>query len=302
MANLSETSEIDTNGRPSFSCELAAWNVTRLSLPELLALRKQPASRFPAHITPQFLKNSDDQTVATLASLYAAVGDLGQSCDVYRDWAVISASQYIGRGTFAGTLHKYCKDGPWGVSVQVIPHNMLHSISSTISLTLPCVGPCLGAGGGANGEVDALLIATNLLSSGEIPGAWVTWSTWDPELAIDEAGKPTSESSCVTVALALRPITVQIPRAKMTLGVRGSRPERLASSGERVSGQLEAKPASNSLMSVLQQISDLKPKSFDIVCQLRGGLDLELSWCEQPNGIAATRMPEAVRRTSGATA
>ena len=292
MAILSELRTDDTRRPPSFSCELAAWNVTRLSLSELLALRKQPGTRLPPHITPQFLKNSDEQTVATLAAIYAAVDELGQGTEVYRDWAVVSASQYIGRGSFAATLHKYCKDGPWGVSVQVIPHNMLHSISSTISLMLPCVGPCLGAGGGVNGEIDALLIAVNLLSSGQIQGAWVTWSLWDPELQIDEKGQPTSDSYCVAVAMALVPITTQVPVARLDFRVSDRQPA--------VASQSEPSTSVNSLTGILQQISDLKPKSFDIVYQLRGGLDMDLSWRSQSAevSLSKSRIPEEILQTS----
>jgi hypothetical protein len=288
VANPFENNDSATCSVPSFACELAAWNVTRLSLPDLLTLRKQPGTRFPAHITAPFLKNSDDQTIASLAAIYSGVESLGHEREVYRNWAVVSASRYIGRGSFAATLHKYCKDGPWGVSVQVIPHNMLHSISSTISLALPCVGPCLGAGGGISGETDALLIAINLLASGDIPGVWVTWSTWDPELVVDEAGKPASESNCVATAMALLPITTQVPRARMEVRLRGSQGQIApAKEGSGISG-FEANSACNSLTSILQHVSDLKPKTFDIVCQLRGGLDLDLSWRPQRESSAGS--------------
>lgn len=287
MANVSENSGVATCGQPSFACELAAWNVTRLSLPELAALRKQPGTRLPAHITPPFLKNSDDQTIATLAAIYAGVESLGLEREVYRNWGVVSASRYIGRGSFAATLHKYCKDGPWGVSVQVIPHNMLHSISSTISLALPCVGPCLGAGGGVNGEMDALLIAVNLLASGDIPGVWVTWSTWDPELVVDEAGKPASESHCVATAMALIPLTSQVPRARMEFHLRSSIATAQADNDQHVAPPMASSTLSNSLTSILQHVSDLQPRTFDVVCQLKGGLDLDLSWRPSREGMAS---------------
>lgn len=207
MANESGNFEIGATTQPAFRCEITTWQTARLSLADLTSVRKQPESHLPTHITPQFLKNSDDQTVASLIAFYSGFEKLGVGRDAYHTWGIVSASQYIGRGSFAATLHKYCKDGPWGVSVQVIPHNMLHSVASTISLTLPCVGPCLGAGGGRNGEIDALMLAINLLAGGQVPGVWVTWSYWEPDLSIDEAGKPQSDSACCAVAMALVPAT-----------------------------------------------------------------------------------------------
>jgi hypothetical protein len=276
VANQRQTGDNPEGPLPSFSCELAAWNVTRLSLSELAALRKQPGTRLPAHIMPPFLKNSDDQTIASLAAIYSGIETLGLEREAYRDWGVVSASRYIGRGSFAATLHKYCKDGPWGVSVQVIPHNMLHSISSTISLSLPCVGPCLGAGGGADGETDALLIAVNLLSSRQIPGVWVTWSTWDPELVVDEAGKPASDSHCVATAIALLPLVGQVPRALMEIRLRDRSCQAKSGTEQQVSQTQQSRPIKTSITSILEHVNDRSSETFDVVCQLRGGFDLNL--------------------------
>lgn len=302
MANPSAKSHIEATGPPSFLCELATWNVTRLSLTELAALRKEPATRLPPHITAQFLKNSDDQTLASLIAIYSGIEALGKEREAYRDWGIVSASQYIGRGSFAATLHKYCKDGPWGVSVQVIPHNMLHSISSTISLTLPCVGPCLGAGGGIQGEMDALLIAVNLLSGGQIPGVWVTWSVWDPELIIDEAGKPKSESSCIAVALALIPITAQEPRAQFELRLRESRFDPTLEPGKAAGQVLNS--AAMSLTSILRHVTEIKPQSLQIVCPLKGGLELSLQWRPSHDEVETNinRIPETLWQETEASA
>jgi len=291
VANVSVKREVEA-APPIFSCEVAAWNVARLNLAELVSLRKNPAERLPPHITAQFLKNSDDQTLASLVAIYAGIENLNSERAAYRDWGIVSASQYIGRGSFAATLHKYCKDGPWGVSVQVIPHNMLHSISSTISLTLPCFGPCLGAGGGINGEMDALLIATNLLAGGQIPGVWVTWSIWDPELVIDEAGKPKSDSTCMAVAMALVPETTSEPPAQLELrladpainSTEAHSPHSVASPGDRAL----------SLTNALRFVCEMKPASFQVLCPLKGGLQWRLVW-RPPNGA-----PENIDQNSTA--
>ncbi|MDB5340467.1 MAG: hypothetical protein JWN70_6086 [Planctomycetaceae bacterium] len=253
-----------------FRCELTTFTAVRLSLNELAAVRLQPELRFPAQVTPQFLKNSDSQTIASLAAVYEAVQSMSQPPATFREWGVVSASRYIGRSAFAATLHRYQKDGPWGVSVQITPHNLLHSVSSTISLSLQCQGPCLGAGGGLRSEVDALLLAANLLTDPARPGVWMTWSYWDPELQIDEQGKPTSQSSCIAMALALQPIHDGDPRSQIAIRTRvnpGTQPAEEGLSSSK-----------SSLASVLLDISRLSPKAFDVVCQLNGGLELDFSW------------------------
>ncbi len=261
----------DAKKHISFRCELAAWTVVRMGLPELAALRQEPGLRFPPQVTPHFLKNSDDQTITSLAAVHETIRLMDRTPQDFREWGVVSASRYVGRGAFAATLHKYGNDGPWGVSVQVVPHNLLHSVSSTISLSLPCQGPCLGAGGGTQGEVDALLAAANLLADPSRPGVWVTWSHWDPELQIDARGKPTSESHCIATVLALQPIRENNPRAE--LEIRATRAPQ-----SRASSVTESKSPLKTLASVLLDVTRLRPKTFDVVCQLQGGLELEMTW------------------------
>jgi hypothetical protein len=258
-----------------FRCELAAWSVLRLGLAELAELRQQPQLRFPSQITPQFLKNSDDQTIASLAGVFAAIESMGQSPSKFREWGVTSATRFVGRGAFAATLHKYGTSGPWGVSVQVVPHNLLHSVSSTISLALPCQGPCMGAGGGVNGEVDALLAAINLLAQPNLPGVWVTWSYWSPELVIDATGKPASDAQCVVGTLALMPLS--------GLNLNGELEIRMPDSSDarrhgdlpiRIAAHNESKPVLANLANSLLDVLRARPKNFEIMCQLPGGLEL----------------------------
>ena len=261
----------ETRPHQSFRCELAAWTVVRLGLAELVQLRQEPALRFPPQVTPYFLKNSDDQTITTLAAVHETIRTMGRSPADFREWGVVSASRFVGRGAFAATLHKYGNDGPWGVSIQVIPHHLLHSVSSTISLSLPCQGPCMGAGGGTQGEVDALLAAANLLSDPSRPGVWVTWSHWDPELQIDARGKPTSQSHCIATVLALQPLREKNPRAE--LEIRTARPLQ-----SRPNSGAETRSSLTTLASVLRDVAHLRPKAMDVVCQLQGGLELEMTW------------------------
>lgn len=259
----------------SFRCDLATLAVVRLSLDELSAVRLRPELRFPAQVTPQFLKNSDFQTIASLTAVYQAISSMSQAPATFREWGVVSASRYIGRSAFAATLHRYQTDGPWGVSVQITPHNLLHSVSSTISLALQCQGPCLGAGGGPRSEVDALLLAANLLTDPARSGVWMTWSYWDPELQIDEQGKPTSQSSCIAMAFALQPDRDGDPRSQIAIRARVNSGTEQVADGHSSS--------SSSLAGALLDIFRLSPKSFDVACQLNGGLELDFRWRSRDN-------------------
>jgi hypothetical protein len=261
----------DAINHHSFRCELAASTVVCLGLPELAALRQDPGLRFPPQVTPHFLKNSDDQTITTLAAVHEAIRNMDRSPEDFREWGVVSASRFVGRGAFAATLHKYGNDGPWGVSVQVVPHNLLHSVSSTISLSLPCQGPCLGAGGGPRGEVDALLAAANLLADPSRPGVWVTWSYWNPELQIDARGKPISESHCFATVLALQPLRENRPAAEIE--IRAARTPQLRSSFTS-----DSQSSLKTLGNLVQAATHARTQELDVVCQLSGGLELELNW------------------------
>ncbi len=270
-----------------FRCELAAWTVVRLGLPELAELRQQPELRFPARITSQFLKNSDDQTVASLVGIFETIKILGQPASDFREWGVVSASRFVGRGAFAATLHKYGKNGPCGVSVQVVPNNLLHSVSSTISLALQCQGPCLGAGGGLNGEVDALLAAASLLADPQRLGVWVTWSYWDPELLIDEAGIPTSAAHCVVGALALRPLQSLATRAELEIRTNSNHRHRspgISGFPELPSSGCSPEPrlALTNLANTLLDVSRVRARNFDVLSLLPGGLELEIRGRQLP--------------------
>lgn len=180
-----------------------AWHAASMSVAELAALRKQPGTLLPASITPQFVKHGDDQAVASLAAVYGAVERADLKDGDFGDWGVVAANRFVGRAMVAKTLTRYAVDGPWGVSMQIIPHHMLHSVASTLGLALGCRGICLGAGGGPGGELDAIFVAVNLLRDPNTPAVWVVIGGWSPELVVDRSGVPASNSRCTVVALAL---------------------------------------------------------------------------------------------------
>jgi hypothetical protein len=174
-----------------------------LTLPELAAIRKTPPACFSARLAPQLLKHSEEQTLASLVAVYQAMADFELTDQDYSQWAVVSSSRYMARSAFAAVIDKYRVDGPWGVSVQVIPHRTPHAVAGTISLALQAHGPCIGMNGGQGGDNSALISLPCLLRNSERPGAWMVFSGWSPELAIDRSGKSISDSTCVAVALAL---------------------------------------------------------------------------------------------------
>ncbi|HUY35150.1 MAG TPA: hypothetical protein VMV69_20565 [Pirellulales bacterium] len=197
-----------TNTRPSAppageTIELAivAQGTACMALPELSDVRRRSIEKFPA-LRPQLLKHSDEQTLASLVALSQALDDFPLARDFSR-WAIVSSSRHLGRAAFAGVVAKYQVDGPWGVSVQVIPNATPHAIASTLSLALDSHGPCAGAGTGTDDEAHALCAAANLLQVPECPGAWVVFSAWSPEIAFDGAARPVSEATCVAAVLAV---------------------------------------------------------------------------------------------------
>ncbi len=183
---------------------IAGWHSVRLGQDELASLRKSPAP-LPAAVQAPSLKHSDDQTVAALAALCRAM--LGcELADIdYDTWGIVASSRFIGRGAVVSTIEKYANEGPWGVSMQVTPHQTVHAISSTLSLALRCHGPCIGAGGGPHDESSAVLAAISLLQRPSVRGVWLLFTGWEPEMTIDRAGRPTAAPECVAAALAMLP-------------------------------------------------------------------------------------------------
>ena len=181
---------------------IVALGVARLKMPELDAIRKQSLPIFSSSLCPQLLKHSDEQTLSSLAALSEAMHDFDLVGHDFSRWAVVSSSKYLGRSAFAAVIHKYQKEGPWGVSVQVIPHRTPHAVSGTISLALQTHGPCIGAGGNGD-ESDALISVACMLRERPWQGVWLVSSAWSPELLIDPTGTPTSESTCLASALAV---------------------------------------------------------------------------------------------------
>jgi hypothetical protein len=187
---------------------LAGWATARASAAELAALRKDAAFPVETALSPGFLKNSDDQTVLSLAAVCRAIASMKSPATAYGAWGLVAAANLFGR---AGTFHAlldFHKDGPWGITPHMIPHHSLHAVSGTISQALQIHGPNFGIGGGAKAVAEAFLVAATMLSENDQPGLWMVLSGHDPE-CIPSAKYQEGQAPipCLSAALALQPPT-----------------------------------------------------------------------------------------------
>jgi hypothetical protein len=215
---------------------IVACGAARLTMPELAAIRKESLPNLPARLSPQLLRHSDEQTLAALVALSEATKNISMASKDFSDWAIVSSSRNLGRSAFAAVVDKYRSDGPWGVSVQVIPHCTAHAVAGTLSLALGSHGPCIGAG---DGELSGVLSAACVLRQPVWCGAWIVFSAWLPELTIDRTGRPTSDSICSAAAIAVtrRPSACSLGRIRVTATQAPKLPTHGAAQGEASSAR-----------------------------------------------------------------
>jgi hypothetical protein len=151
------------------------------------------------------LRYSDEQTIAGTAAVLAAIRSMGLPPESFEGWGVIAASRYLGRANLSRALREFLAEGVWSTSPHLIPHFALHSPSGTISLALGLHGPNLGVGGGLHGAAEGFLAALTWISSGVVPGVWLVFSGWNPELIPDRCGYEPVADECQALALALVP-------------------------------------------------------------------------------------------------
>lgn len=199
---------------------IVAHGAAALTSRELAALR-QPANERLAprfhKLKPQFLKHSEEQTLAALAAASVALGHF-ELVDDFSLWVVVSSTRYLARSAFAAVIDKYQVDGPWGVSVQAIPHGTPHAVASTLSLALGIHGPCIGAGAAVGDESQSLLSAAGLLQDPRRPGAWLIFSAWSSESPTEGSGQPAADAVCLAAALAVVNPALHAPAKAHVLG------------------------------------------------------------------------------------
>jgi hypothetical protein len=156
-------------------------------------------------LSASFLKHAEDPTVAAVWAVLGARERHGWQDRSFADWGVIAAPNMCGRITNAAALERIRKEGAWGISPHLIPHQSLHAMSGTISQALKIYGPNFGVSGGPNASPDAFLIAAAMLSDGGLPGLWLVLTGYETEWIPTPDGQPSPAPSCIACALALMP-------------------------------------------------------------------------------------------------
>ena len=181
------------------------YGLFRMTPSDVPALRKKPGP-IPegwGRVPPSLLRYADEQTIAGTAAVFTAIQSMGSRPERFEGWGVVAASRYLGRANLAVALRSFMAEGVWGTSPHLIPHFALHSASGTISLALGSHGPNLGAGGGRHAVSEGFLTALTWLATGAVPGVWLVFSGWSPELVPDPGGKAADCGECMGLALAL---------------------------------------------------------------------------------------------------
>jgi hypothetical protein len=184
-------------------CDVLAHAAISVPLDQFAALRRQPGPEVGAHLPANFLKHSDEQTVAGLASVLQAIHTAGIEPTSLGAWGIVAAPCFLGRGTLVASVARYAIEGAWGMSPHFIPHKSQHAVSGTISQALKIHGPNFGTGGGPWGAVEAVLAGAVLAETAGLPGVWVVFTGWNPEYVPNADGAPTAPVECQAVALAL---------------------------------------------------------------------------------------------------
>jgi hypothetical protein len=217
----SAQSKHETRPRVLLQAEVETHALSCMTRDQIAHYRRRP-ELLPegwAPVQPSTLRYSDEQTIAALAAVVKAIGQIGQAGrGRFEQWGVVAAPRFLGRANLTVALNRFGAEGVWGVSPHLIPHFALHSQTGTLSLALGIHGPNLGIGGGLYSATEGLLAALTWLQSGVVPGVWVVFSGWYPELIPDREGDPIGELECQALALALVPANspqVQRPRLRL---------------------------------------------------------------------------------------
>ena len=246
-------------------CSVGACATVRMTYDEVNALRKQSAS-LPGNLGNSLLRHTDEQTLTALAAANLAIKQLEDRSSDFGGWGVVCSSRYLGRTSFADSLVKFAAEGPWNVSVQVVPNRSLHAPASMIGLALGCHGPCVGVGGGLDGEPDAWITAITLLDQRNLPGIFLVFIGWEPDEHIDITGKPLTESRCTSLILALEPSGTASEIARLKIG-----------RNNRAPNDLEV-PAKRTAMSQVEESIATGTERLQVM--LGGGLSAEVQWAE----------------------
>lgn len=270
--------------RDSLECAVTSYATARIPYDDVQPLRKQ-SEMLPGNLGNSVLRHSDEQTLTALVAIKDAIERFESPPDHFHDWGVVFSSRYLGRTAFAQSLNKFAVDGPWNVSVQVVPNRSLHSPASMLGLALGCHGPCVGVGGGLDGETDAWLTATSLLDRHQLPGMWLIFSGWEPDERIDIEGTPLTETTCTALVLALQPGSGTTGAARLKIVYDPAAPTALEI------------PATATAMSLFEEFVADANRGHGLTAMLGGGLCARMEWATAFESTIPLHPPvPAVRR------
>ena len=262
----------------SLECGIAAYSTCRMSPDDVNKLRKQ-SDAIPGQLGNSTLRHADEQTLAALAAVQIAVKQMDGTTNDFQNWGVVGSSRYLGRQAFAQSLTRFAAEGPWNVSVQIVPNRSLHSPPSMVGLALGCHGPCVGVGGGLDGETDGWITAVSLLEQHHLSGLFLLFSGWDPDEEVDLEGKQLNDAHCTAGVLALQPASATSNIATLKIGYHASAPK-----------QIEV-PAPTTAFHSIQQFAEGGIDAGLKSIHLGGGLRADLEWL--PSVISKLPMPNA---------
>jgi hypothetical protein len=186
-------------------CDVTAHALVCVPLAALADVRRQPGPPSAPSLPANFLKHTDEQSVAGLSAVYHAIHNHGLHATDFTHWGVLGAMRFPGRPIMIPAIKRFAVEGAWGVSPHLVPHRSLHSLSGTISQALKIHGPNYGVGGGNSAAEEIVFAALALLQRKSLPGVWMVVTAQESETALDDdANRPPGK--CVrALALALTP-------------------------------------------------------------------------------------------------
>ncbi len=199
-------------------CRIAAAELLIASAEVIAQWRRQAICVGMEKLPASLLKHAEDPTVAGVWTVLAALERQGWRERPFADWGVIAAPNLCGRITNALAMDRFRKEGPWGISPHLIPHQSLHAMSGTISQALKIYGPNFGVNGGPNAGPDAFLIAAAMIADGSLPGLWLVMTGYESEWIPAEHGRLSPAPNCIACALALTPMNLGVAGAHLAIG------------------------------------------------------------------------------------
>ena len=176
-------------------CGLAAHASIRLDEETVAGMRRQPGSLRGETLPPNLLRHSDEQTIASLAAVIAAV-ESARLADDFTDWGVVAASRFAGRPAIAQAVVPLRHRGAVGRLAAPHPAPLAPLAVRHAQPGAEAARPELGAGGGPGAETEGLLAAVGLLHASRAPGIWLVISRMVPEGYCDSSTGRATAPSC----------------------------------------------------------------------------------------------------------